>query len=83
LQGKERSKPSGACKTLRAERSESGMLADWWTLFADIAMGSRTSWEVARRYGAERVWNGKHSEEEKSVREDEPELARVQGPAVK
>jgi len=45
-------------------------------------MGSRTSREVARYFGVEWVWNGMNSEEEKSAREDEPELARERGPVV-
>jgi len=83
LQGKRRSKPSRACETLRMERSETGMLANWWTLLAGTAMGNGTSREVAQHFGVERVWNGMDSEEERSAREDEPGLARVRGPVVK
>jgi hypothetical protein len=47
-QGRERSKPSRACETLRADRrARHGKLAYQWTLSVDVAMGKENPKEGA------------------------------------
>jgi hypothetical protein len=67
--GSERSKPSRACETLRADRrARPGKLARKWTPGAGVAMGKGTPRKAPRTHACGQVRSGKNSEEEIELR---------------